>query len=238
MPKINFKGLILFEDKDYIVINKPSYISTLNDRNSEGNSIIEHARKYIPTAQVNHRLDKETSGALAIAKNPAAYRELSIQFEDRKVEKVYHAVAEGLHNFIDIKVDAPILPLVKGFVRIDFREGKPAETVFNTLNTFKRHSLIECKPITGRMHQIRVHLSHIGAPIVSDHRYGGKPLFLSSLKKHFNLKKETEELPLIKRVALHARALSFKLLNKQPITVEAPYPKDLAVLLSQLEKNL
>ncbi len=238
MSKLNFKDLILFENSDYIIINKPSYISTLNDRNSEGNSIIELARKCIPTAQVNHRLDKETSGALAIAKNPAAYRELSIQFEDRKVTKLYHAVVEGLHNFESIKVEAPVLPLLKGFVRIDFREGKPAETIFDTITTYKRHSLIACKPVTGRMHQIRVHLSHIGAPIIGDHRYGGKPLYLSSLKKHFNLKKETEELPLVKRVALHARALSFKLLDKKLITVEAPYPKDLKVLLSQLEKNI
>ncbi|MDQ3394076.1 MAG: pseudouridine synthase [Bacteroidota bacterium] len=237
MAKINFDDLIIFEDQDYIVINKPSQISTLDDRSGTGASILGMARKYHPDAQMNHRLDKETTGALAIAKNPEAYRALSIQFEDRKVKKIYHALCDGLHNFKDHVVKSAILTLTKGTVKIDNKEGKPAETIFNTLHAYKRHTLVACMPITGRMHQIRIHLSSIKAPITGDEQYGGKPFFLSSVKKKFNLKKDTEELPLFRRVALHANALSFTLMNGEVVEITAPYPKDFQILINQLEKN-
>ncbi len=236
--KINFKELILFENDDFIVVNKPHSVSTLDERNADNpNSILRLAKAYSDDAQVAHRLDKETSGALAIAKNPEAYRHLAMQFEHREVKKRYHAVVEGAHNFEDISVYLPILPLKDGMVKIDRQLGKIAETIFKTLKVYKNHSLIECQPITGRMHQIRIHLTCLKAPIVSDELYGGSMLYLSSLKKKFNLKQETEEQPLIKRVALHAHSLTFTLLDGTPITVEAPYPKDLDVLIKQLEKN-
>ena len=236
--KINFKDLILFENDDFIVVNKPHSVSTLDERNADNpNSILRLAKAYSDDAQVAHRLDKETSGALAIAKNPEAYRHLAMQFEHREVKKRYHAVVEGAHNFEDISVYLPILPLKDGMVKIDRQLGKIAETIFKTLKVYKNHSLIECQPITGRMHQIRIHLTCLKAPIVSDELYGGSMLYLSSLKKKFNLKQETEEQPLIKRVALHAHSLTFTLLDGTPITVEAPYPKDLDVLIKQLEKN-
>jgi 23S rRNA pseudouridine955/2504/2580 synthase len=238
MPKLNFKDLILFENADYIVINKPSYISTLDERSGDAINILAMAREYHPNVQMNHRLDKETSGALAIAKNPEAYRSLSIQFENREVKKIYHAVCDGLHNFKDHQVIAPILPLEKGIVKINFREGKPAETIFNTIASYRAHTLVSCMPITGRMHQIRIHLSYINAPITGDEQYGGKPFYLSSIKKKFNLKKDTDELPLFRRVALHASSLSFRLRNEVMVEVEAPYPKDFKILLLQLEKNM
>lgn len=236
--KINFKELIIFENDDYIVVNKPHSVSTLDERNTENpNSILRLAKAYSDDAQVAHRLDKETSGAIAIAKNPEAYRHLAMQFEHREVKKRYHAVVEGVHDFQDISVYLPILPLKDGMVKIDRQAGKLAETIFNSLKVYKNHTLVECQPITGRMHQIRIHLTCLKAPIVSDELYGGSMLYLSSLKKKFNLKQETEEQPLIKRVALHAYSLSFQLLDGSPITIEAPYPKDLEVLVRQLEKN-
>ena len=91
---------------------------------------------------------------------------------------------------------------------------------------------------TRNRHQIRVHLAYLNAPIVSDTQYDGKELYLSELKKKFNLKKDTEEQPLIKRVALHASELRFKLLNEEQIAIQAPYPKDFAVLVKQLESNV
>lgn len=238
MTKITFKDIILFEDDDYILINKPSQISTLDERSGSGPSILELARSYISTAQVCHRLDKETTGALAIAKNPEGYRSLSMQFEDRQVKKTYHAICDGLHNFKEHVVNTPILALPKGTVKIDNRQGKPAETIFDTIKTFKFHTLVSCTPVTGRMHQIRIHLSSIQAPISGDEQYGGKPFFLSSVKRKFNLKKDTDELPLFRRVALHAYALSFKNLKGELVSVQAPYPKDLSVFISQLEKNM
>jgi 23S rRNA pseudouridine955/2504/2580 synthase len=160
-----------------------------------------------------------------------------MQFEHREVRKRYHAVVEGVHNFEDISVYLPILALRDGMVKIDRQQGKIAETIFNTLKVYKNHSLVECQPITGRMHQIRIHLTCLKAPIVSDELYGGSMLYLSSLKKKFNLKQDTEEQPIMKRVALHAHSLSFSLINGEPITIIAPYPKDLEVLIKQLEKN-
>ena len=236
--KINFKDIILFENDDYIVVNKPHSIATLDERNADNpNSILRLAKAYSDDAQVAHRLDKETSGVLAIAKNPEAYRNLAMQFEHRQVKKRYHAVVEGVHSFEDISVYLPILPLKDGMVKRDRQWGKLAETIFNTLRVYKNHTLVECQPITGRMHQIRIHLTCLKAPIVSDELYGGSMLYLSSLKKKFNLKQDTEEQPIIKRVALHAYSITFVLLDGTVITVEAPYPKDMEVLIKQLEKN-
>lgn len=233
---IKFEDLILFEDDDFILVNKPPFLSTLEDRN-ENINLLRLARRYAADAQVCHRLDKDTSGVLAIAKNPAAYRHLSMQFENRQVVKLYHALVDGIHHFDNIKVDQPILKQPDGLAKISKREGRPAVTFFTSIRIFHSHTLVACKPVTGRMHQIRLHISYLGAPITGDALYGGKPFFLSHLKRKFNLKKETEEEPLIKRMALHAASLEFKDLADATKTVEAPYPKDMKVLMKQLQKN-
>lgn len=235
MKKIDFKDLILFENEDYLVINKLPYLSTLDDRH-EAQNILDLAKQYTPDAQVCHRLDKETSGCLVIAKHPEAYRNIAIQFEDRKVNKVYHAVVEGIHEYDNILVDRNIHATNKGLAKIT-KEGKPAQTIFKTLRTYYAHSLIECRPITGRLHQIRVHLAHLKSPICGDEMYGGKPLYLSALKRRFNLKKGTDELPIMQRVSLHAYAIAFDGVKGERIEVQAPYPKDFEVLVKQLEKN-
>lgn len=234
--KINFEDIILFEDENYILVSKPPFLSTLEDRNEKVN-LLRLARTYCGEAQVCHRLDKDTSGVLAIAKNPEAYRHLSIQFEKRQVTKLYHAVVDGIHQFNETKVDQPILKQVDGMAKISKREGRPAVTYFTSIKPFRHHTLVACNPITGRMHQIRLHLSYLGAPITGDALYGGKPFFLSQVKRKFNLKKETEEQPLMKRMALHAFSLQFTDLSGQVQTIEAPYPKDMQVLVKQLEVN-
>jgi len=236
MKKTDFGNLILFENEDYIVVNKPPYLSTLEDRH-EAQNILYLAKMHIPDAQVCHRLDKETSGCLIIAKHPAAYRNTAIQFEDRKVNKIYHAVVDGIHEYKDTLVERGIIATTKGIARVNNLKGKPATTYFTTLRTYFAHSLIECRPITGRLHQIRVHLAYLKSPICGDELYGGKPLYLSSLKKRFNLKKDTEESPIMQRVSLHAYSIGFKGMNEERIEVSAPYPKDFAVLIKQLEKN-
>lgn len=228
--------MVLFENQDYLLINKPPYISTLEDRNDPVN-ILRLAQTIEPNAQVCHRLDKDTSGVLAIARNPEAYRHLSMQFEKRTTTKIYHAIVDGNHRFEEILVDKPIQKLNDGTVKIS-REGKEAQTYFTTLELFKNQSLIECRPVTGRMHQIRVHLSTLKAPITGDEPYGGKVFYLSSVKRKFKLKKNSVEEPFMKRMALHAHSLSFLGLLDDKIEVIAPYPKDLAALLKQLSQNL
>lgn len=233
----DLKELILFENDNYIIINKPSGMSSLDDRAVGGKkNVLRMAKEYHPDAQLCHRLDRETSGVLAIAKNPEAYRHLSIKFEDREVKKVYHAIVNGIHSFDDVVVNLPILPLKDGIVKIDRQVGKPALTVFSTVQAFTNTTLVKCLPITGRMHQIRIHLSCLKAPIVYDSTYGGKSVFLSELKKKFNLKKDTEEQPLIKRFALHARELVFCDMDGKELSITADYPKDFGVFLKLLEK--
>jgi RluA family pseudouridine synthase len=234
--KLDLQDLILFEDDDFFLINKPPFISTLADRH-EKTHVLALARDYVETAQVCHRLDKDTSGVLAIAKNPEAYRHMSLQFEHRQVTKTYHAVADGIHSFDETLVDEPILKLDDGVVKISRKDGKPAQTYFTTLKPYRMHTLVACKPVTGRMHQIRIHLATLNAPITGDETYGGKPFFLSSVKRGFNLKKQTEEQPIMKRMALHAYALRFKDQKGVDREVIAPYPKDVQALIRQLELN-
>ncbi len=233
---LSFKDLVLFENEDYIVINKPPFIATLEDR-VEPVNILALARTSEPDPQVCHRLDKDTSGALAIARHPEAYRHLSMQFEHREVGKEYHAVADGRHDLHDHVIDKSILKQNDGSARIS-ANGKDAQTSFTTLRIFTHHTLIACKPVTGRMHQIRVHLASIGAPITGDELYGGNPFLVSSVKRGFRVKKDTEEQPLMKRMALHAFSLKFSGLDGDQITVQAPYPKDFTALIKQLSANV
>ncbi|RYU84290.1 RluA family pseudouridine synthase [Hymenobacter persicinus] len=231
----DFQDLILFEDDDFIVINKPPFLATLDERFGNAPNILRMARQYTDDAQACHRLDKETSGALALAKNSEAYRHLSMQFENREVKKLYHAVVWGVHRFDNQLVDRSIETTTKGKARLAYK-GKPAETYFTTLEAFARHTLVQCVPVTGRMHQIRLHLMYLQAPIVGDAMYGGEDFYLSSLKKKFNVKEGEEEQPFIKRFALHAAKLIFTGLNGREIVVEAPYPKDFRVLVDTLRQ--
>ena len=231
-----FADLILFEDDDLIVVNKPPFISSLDEREGGEINMLRLAKQYTEDAQICHRLDKETSGALIIAKNPEAYRTVSMQFEKRRVKKVYHAVIDGTHVFDDLFIDLPILNVGKGNVTISRQEGKRAETWFKSLKYYKHYTLVECRPVTGRMHQIRIHLATQRASIAGDEMYKGQPVFLSKLKRKYQLGKDQEELPIMKRFALHAYEVSFKLPDEKMISVHAPYPKDFETLLKLLDK--
>jgi RluA family pseudouridine synthase len=234
--KLSIEDVLIYEDNDFFLINKPPFIATLEDRNSMQN-LLALAKKFSSDAQVCHRLDKDTSGVLCFAKHPEAYRHASMQFEHREVTKIYHAIADGIHNFQNQLVDLPILKADDGVVKIS-HQGKEAQTYFTSIKSYKQHTLLDCRPVTGRMHQIRIHLATLGASIAGDDQYGGKPVYLSQIKKGFNLKRFTEEQPLMKRMALHAYSLEFKLMNGESRVFTAPYPKDFQALVRQLEQNL
>ncbi|MEO5912066.1 MAG: RluA family pseudouridine synthase [Pelobium sp.] len=235
IPKL--QDLLIYEDKHVIVVNKPPFISSLDEREGGEINILRLAKQYHEDAQICHRLDKETSGAMIIAKDPETYRFISMQFEHRKVKKVYHAIVEGTHVFNDLLVDLPILNAGKGNVMISRGEGKKADTYFKSLNYFKHYTLIEARPVTGRMHQIRIHLATQRASIAGDDMYGGGLVYLSKIKRNYRLSKNEEEQPIMKRFALHSREVTFKISETEQKTFTADYPKDFAVLLKLLEKN-
>lgn len=236
MKAPRFEDHIIFEDDDFLIINKPAGMAALADR-QDLNSVLSWSRGYWPQSQLCHRLDKETSGAIALAKNPEAYRHLSLQFQNREVHKEYHAITQGRHQFQNKSVELELSVGRRGSVHVVPHGGKSSKTIFNTLDIFKAHSLLECVPVTGRTHQIRVHLSHLSAPIVGDLTYGGNVFYLSEIKHRYNLKRNTEERPLMARLALHARSLKFSLPKGHQLACEAPYPKDFQILLKQLDKN-
>lgn len=232
----SFEEWILHEDEYYIFVNKPEGISSLDERSGNGTSVIAQARRYAPDAQLCHRLDKETTGVLAIAKTPEAYRTMAMLFEKRKVEKTYHAVVDGVWNVSAKLIDIPLGSTRNGLAKIDRKEGKPAQTTVDTIASFKHYTLLACKPITGRLHQIRIHLASQNFPIAADTVYGGKYPMLSMLKKGFKTSQLAEELPIISRVVLHARELSFEA-PWGTYRVEAPYPKDFEVFVKLLQKH-
>jgi len=236
VQKAEFESMILFEDENYIVINKPPHIATLDERLGGGPpSILQMGREYFEGLGVGHRLDKETSGVLALTKNPAAYRHISMQFEHRETEKVYHALVAGQPDFNETVVNMPLAQARDGKTMIS-HDGKPAETWFSNEQVFRSVTLINCMPVSGRLHQIRVHLKYLNYPIIGDSIYGGSDLRLSQIKRKYKGPQFEEEQPLMKRTALHAFRLSFELLNHEPLTVEAPYPKDMKATLQQLIK--
>ena len=233
--KPQLKNSILFEDPNFLVVNKWAGISTLADRNREP-SLLDQAKNHAEGLQACHRLDKYTSGVLVFAKHQQAYRHLSLQFQERTVQKQYHAIVEGRHQFEDETIDLPLQVGRRGHTRVSQLSGKDSKTLVTTIKYFNTHSLLRCKPITGRTHQIRVHLSAVGAALAGDVEYGGKELYLSGIKRHYNLRKNTFERPLMSRPALHAKSLGFENLTGEWIDVEATYPKDFRATLNQLEK--
>lgn len=233
---LSFEDLIIEDVDDYTIINKPPFISSLEDRNDSTN-ILGLARSVNEQYQICHRIDKETSGIIVLAKNPEAYRHFAFQLENRQVKKVYHAVIHGRHQFENFEADEPLYTTTNRS-RVDFKLGKSSLTLISTLEHYKNHTLIKCFPVTGRMHQIRTHLAYHKAPIVSDSMYGGKDSYLSDIKRNYKFDRSGEENPMISRVALHAHAIAFKNLKEVTIEISAPYPKDFSVLVKQLRKYI
>ncbi len=230
--------LIIYEDENVVAVNKPSGLLTIPDR--EGvNGLRNLLQEKYGNIFTVHRLDKDTSGIVVFAKNEGMHKHLSLQFENRETKKIYYGLVLGSPAQKTGVINEPLAehPVKKGMMCI-YKKGKESITEFEVLENFRLFSWVQFHILTGRTHQIRVHSKHIGNPVVCDPLYGdGKPVLISQLKKTYNLKKEEEgERPILNRLALHAAQLSFKGMEGENFTLEAPLPKDLKAVLNQLNK--
>lgn len=235
---------ILFENDEVLVINKPAGLMVHSDGRGTKATLVDWIlEKYPALAGVGepqagtdrpgivHRLDEDTSGALVIAKTAESFEHLKAQFKDRETQKEYHAFVWGHFKEHEGVLDIPIGRSAGDFRRWHAGRGtrgevREAMTRWQAVLQFEDEkgelfSFMHLFPKTGRTHQLRVHMKYLQRPIVADSLYGpSKPLALG-----------------FERLALHARNLTFSLLNGQKMTIEAPYPEDFAGALAKYGKE-
>lgn len=229
---------VIFENEHFIAVNKMPGISVGADRYDESkerlDKLIEQDLK-IPKIYTVHRIDKETSGLVIFAKDSKTHRELSIAFENRKIEKRYIVVVHGRPSWEEIVCDLPLVANgnKKHMTIVDKFRGKESATRFILLTSCAHYSVLEAQPLTGRIHQIRVHAVSTGHPVVCDALYGKEsPVKLSSFKRGWR-GDPFEEKPLLSRLGLHALEITLpggQILN-------APLHRDMSSLINQLEKQ-
>ncbi len=232
--------LIIFENDDFVALNKPSGLLSIPDREGEEISLKALLQEKYSQIFTVHRLDRDTSGLIVFAKNEVAHKHLSQQFEGRLTKKIYAGLVIGSPAENKGSINLPLAEnMVQRGVMIVNRRGKESLTDYEVIEDFGIYSWMQFQIHTGRTHQIRVHMKEIGHPIVCDEVYGdGKPVLLSSLKKKkFKLSKDVlEERPLLSRLALHAYQLTFTTPQGEQKELTAELPKDLRATIQQLQK--
>jgi RluA family pseudouridine synthase len=243
---------ILFEDEHLLALDKPAGLPVSPDRRAPARPSLmdllhrdlargaswarERGLVYLMNT---HRLDFEAGGVLLLAKDKPALAALAAQLGAEKPVQLCLALVRGAAASPNFVCEAGLAPhpLRAGYVRVDCRKGKRARTEFSVQETFRGFLLLECRPLTGRPHQIRAHLKHLRLPMVGDDLYGGPPLMLSALKPGYRLKPGRTEKPLICRPALHAAELVIRPPGAdQAVTIRAPWPKDLSVAVKYLRR--
>ncbi len=231
---------LIFENDDFVAINKPSGLLTIPDREQTEKSLKEYLIDKYKNIFVVHRLDKDTSGLVVFAKNETTHKYLCKIFEERNVEKFYLGIVIG--EMADEKglIDAPITDHLtrKGMMTVH-RSGKESQTGYEVLDATPQFSLVSFQLFTGRTHQIRVHCKNVGNPLACDDLYGdGKPLLLSNFKKNYKLSKhDDEERPIINRLALHSFKLNFEDEHGTKMMLCAEAPKEFRAFMQQLKKK-
>lgn len=236
---MNLSSLILFENDEFVVLNKPSGLLSIPDREGKDISLKRLLIERYEQIFTVHRIDRDTSGVIVFAKNEETHKYLTQSFEDHSVDKIYQGIVQGSVPDKEKTIEAPIMehPGKKGKMIIH-RKGKNSITEFSVIKDYGKYSHLQFRILTGRTHQIRVHMSDYGHPIVCDSLYGDPaPVLLSSLKKKFKLSRDVlEERPIMGRLALHAFELRFKDPSGKQFQFIAELPKDMKAFLSQLEK--
>jgi len=224
---------VIFENNDLIVVNKPAGMVVHPAAGHDRGTLVHAALAHAPEMEgiggevrpgIVHRLDKNTSGLILIAKNDLAQHRLQDQFRARKVEKVYLALVDGHPPTPTGRIEAAIgrdPTQRKRMAIVQPNKGREAISEYRLLEKYPFHSLLEIHPLTGRTHQIRLHMSFIGCPVVGDTVYGRKTASLAT-QRHF----------------LHAARLTIRLPGEdQPRTFHAPLPDDLQQLLEHLRQQ-
>ena len=243
---------VLFEDEHLLALNKPPGLLVSPDRSDVKrpnlmqllHRDIERGAPWARQRRLDylmnaHRLDFEASGVILLARNKPALIALAAQFAAAEPCRIYAALVRGSPATDTFATDAKLAPhpLQMGVIRVDTREGKHSHTAFAVRERFNNCLLLECRPSPDRSHQIRAHLKHVRLPLIGDDIYGGRPLFLSTMKPGYRLKHNQEERPLIARPALHLE----QVIINHPVTsakmaLLAPWAKDLTVSIKYLRR--
>jgi 23S rRNA pseudouridine1911/1915/1917 synthase len=235
---------IIYEDDDILVINKQANLIVHPARGYKKgtlvNALVYHAKQLSRGSEefrpgIVHRLDRNTTGVLVIAKNDTAHWRLARQFEKRLTRKHYLAIVHGTPELSADCINKPLAvhPVIRERFAVRPEIGKEAITYYEVVEKFRGYSLLKLDIRTGRTHQIRVHMSYMKHPIVGDEMYGGKIVYRWQIED----KQAQPQEPLIARPALHAwqLTLAHPTTNKQ-MTFEAPLPVDFQQMLEELRK--
>ena len=197
------KPPVIFEDENVVVLDKPAGLLSMAKGEYCPETTLENFGLLV------HRLDRDTSGVVILAKNPETQKLLRKQFQDRKTHKTYYAIIEGRPKLDEAMIDLPIARNLKHptTFRVD-PNGKPSQTKYKVLKTNGNFSLVELKPITGRTHQLRVHLKYLDTPILGDRVYGTE---------------KSEKYP---RLFLHAKSLEITIPKSDRRIFESKLPKE------------
>lgn len=236
--------VILWEDDDLLAVDKPSGMAVHPVGRTRHGTLINklHARYRDPdpkrdvVPRLSHRLDRDTSGVILGVKNKAVDAQVMQMFIDREVDKTYFALVQGVPADDEGTIEAPLGPDPQADTTMHqavLPDGLPAKTRWRVLRRFAHHAWLEVDIFTGRTHQIRVHLAHLGHPIVCDHLYGDvRPLMLSFGRPGLD---PAADRPLLGRLGLHAHRLSLTHpVTGAPLVLESPVPADLAQALEAL----
>lgn len=236
---------VLGETDSALVVAKPAGLPTVPDRSGRDRGVhgLLAALRPADDLRIVHRLDRDTSGCLLLAKGLAAARHFDEQFRRGLVQKTYVALVHGVPAAAAFEIDAWLGPDRRRPGKVvasdrALRGFRAARTTVALRRAFAAHALLALQPHTGRSHQLRVHLQSVGHAIVGDRDYGGEPLLLSSLKSGYKRRPGMPERPLLQRMFLHAEAIACLDLDGRRFAARAPLPEDLAVPLRHLEHSL